>query len=44
MRTNNYIAPAIEEFVVLAEGVLCQSAGAGNESYGGDPSDAEIVF
>lgn len=46
METNkkNYVAPHAEQYVVIVEGVLCQSPGAGNESYAGDPSDGEMAF
>ena len=43
MKIKEYNSPAVLEYEIFAEGVLCIS-GAVNENYGGDPGDDETIF
>ena len=46
MKYSNYETPLIIEQEMFLEGILCMSAVDvnDNESYGGDPTDADSIF
>ena len=43
MKIKEYKSPAVLEYELSVEGVLCIS-GAVNENYGGDPGEDESIF
>lgn len=44
MKSVEYETPAVCEYEMFTEGILCASLEGDNESYGPDPDDESTIF